>query len=249
MDHLDEAEVATYLRRHPAFLVEWLAKNADQDLLESLNWRSKREEDDEIEAEVAELDKNKQEDHTKYRKQLSVPVDLELANLQNVTEDNYDDTLHCEPSPSVVPRTGRKSVTSDLFHQWLASGSGTGGRPNLSASSRSDSQDDEDDEDNDEDNLDGNNDVELLSQNDKLMELILDISNELDINVLCHKILVNVCRLTKADRSSLFLARGPRGKRYLEAKLFDVKVDTSKITFSFATTKSAGGIVTRSNVV
>ena len=70
--------------------------------------------------------------------------------------------------------------------------------------------------------------MELLAQNDKLMELILDISNELDINVLCHKILVNVCRLTKADRRSLFLARGPRGKRYLEAKLFDVKVDTSK---------------------
>lgn len=74
----------------------------------------------------------------------------------------------------------------------------------------------------------GNADMELLEQNDKLMELILDISNELDINVLCHKILVNVCRLTKADRSSLFLARGPRGRRYLEAKLFDVKVDTSK---------------------
>lgn len=73
--------------------------------------------------------------------------------------------------------------------------------------------------------------MELLAQNDKLMELILDISNELDINVLCHKILVNVCRLTQADRSSLFLARGPRGKRYLEAKLFDVKVDTSKLRY------------------
>ena len=73
-------------------------------------------------------------------------------------------------------------------------------------------------------------DLELMAQNDKLMELILDISNELDINVLCHKILVNVCRLTKADRSSLFLARGPRGKRYLEAKLFDVKVDTGNLT-------------------
>ena len=38
-------------------------------------------------------------------------------------EDPEDDTLSSEPSPSVVPRTGRKSVTSDLFHQWLASGS------------------------------------------------------------------------------------------------------------------------------
>ena len=76
-----------------------------------------------------------------------------------------------------------------------------------------------------------NNSKELIDQNDKIMEYILDISNELDINVLCHKILVNVCHLTKADRSSLFLARGPRGKRYLEAKLFNVAVDTSKLFF------------------
>ena len=33
-----------------------------------------------------------------------------------------------------------------------------------------------------------------------LLDLILDISNELDINVLCHKILVNVGALTQADR-------------------------------------------------
>ena len=32
------------------------------------------------------------------------------------------------------------------------------------------------------------------------MDLILDISNQLDINVLSHKILVNVATLTKADR-------------------------------------------------
>ncbi|XP_040576240.2 cGMP-specific 3',5'-cyclic phosphodiesterase [Lepeophtheirus salmonis] len=59
------------------------------------------------------------------------------------------------------------------------------------------------------------------------MDLILDISNELDINTLCHKILVNVGKLTNADRCSLFLARGPREKRYLEAKLFDVRTDTT----------------------
>ena len=39
-----------------------------------------------------------------------------------VIEDEEDDILPTEPSPSVVPRTARKSVTSDLFHQWLASG-------------------------------------------------------------------------------------------------------------------------------
>ena len=74
----------------------------------------------------------------------------------------------------------------------------------------------------------GNKGLEVLDPNDRLIELILDISNELDINVLCHKILLNVGYLTQADRCSLFLARGPRDKRYLEAKLFDVDANTSK---------------------
>ena len=127
----------------------------------------------------------------------------------------------------MIPRTGRKSVTSDLFHQWLASGSSSSSSSKPAApvlQMRSNHQDNEEDADNEDP------DLELLAQNDKLMDLILDISNELDINVLCHKILVNVCRLTQADRSSLFLARGPRGKRYLEAKLFDVQVDTGNLT-------------------
>ena len=70
--------------------------------------------------------------------------------------------------------------------------------------------------------------LEVLDPNDRLIELILDISNELDINVLCHKILLNVGYLTHADTCSLFLARGPRDRRYLEAKLFDVDASTSK---------------------
>ncbi len=70
--------------------------------------------------------------------------------------------------------------------------------------------------------------LEILEQNDRLMELILDISNELDIDILCHRILLNVGQLTKADRCSLFLARGPRENRYLEAKLFDVEANTSE---------------------
>lgn len=54
------------------------------------------------------------------------------------------------------------------------------------------------------------------------MELIRDIANELDMDTLCHKILVNVSVLTNSDRGSLFLAKGSRGSRYLVAKLFDV---------------------------
>lgn len=61
------------------------------------------------------------------------------------------------------------------------------------------------------------------------MELIKDIANELDIDVLCHKILVNVQLLTHADRGSLFLVKGNSPQsRYLHAKLFDVTQDTGK---------------------
>jgi cGMP-specific 3',5'-cyclic phosphodiesterase, invertebrate len=60
------------------------------------------------------------------------------------------------------------------------------------------------------------------------MELIRDVANELDIDVLCHKILVNVGLLTCADRGSLFLAKGTETNRYLVAKLFDVTQDTGE---------------------
>ena len=65
---------------------------------------------------------------------------------------------------------------------------------------------------------------ELLSMNqlDLFMELIRDITNELDVNALCHKILVNIGILTHGDRGSLFLSKRVRGKRFLVSKLFDV---------------------------
>ena len=69
----------------------------------------------------------------------------------------------------------------------------------------------------------------MMDDSDLFMELIRDVANELDIDVLCHKILVNVGLLTHADRGSLFLARGPRDSRYLVAKLFDVTVDTGEM--------------------
>lgn len=70
--------------------------------------------------------------------------------------------------------------------------------------------------------------IHSVDEGDFFMELIRDVATELDIDVLCHKILINVCLLTYADRGSLFLARGPPDKRYLVAKLFDVTVDTGK---------------------
>ncbi|CAH1783003.1 unnamed protein product [Owenia fusiformis] len=76
----------------------------------------------------------------------------------------------------------------------------------------------------------------LQSMNEKelFMELIRDVANELDVNVLCHKILVNVSMLTKCDRGSLFLARGPKENRFLVSKLFDV-TQTSTIQESIHT--------------
>lgn len=70
--------------------------------------------------------------------------------------------------------------------------------------------------------------LENLDEGELFMELIRDIANELDINVLCHKILVNVGLLTHADRGSLFLANGPPNNRHLVAKLFDVTQDTGE---------------------
>lgn len=58
------------------------------------------------------------------------------------------------------------------------------------------------------------------------MELIRDVANELDIDVLCHKILVNVGLLTHADRGSLFLTKTNKNERFLVAKLFDVTQST-----------------------
>lgn len=66
------------------------------------------------------------------------------------------------------------------------------------------------------------------------MELIKDVANELDIDKLCHKILVNVCLLTHADRGSLFLVKGNNAQnRHLEAKLFDITQKTGKIALFF----------------
>ncbi|KAJ8317387.1 hypothetical protein KUTeg_005291 [Tegillarca granosa] len=62
----------------------------------------------------------------------------------------------------------------------------------------------------------------MLSEAELFMELIRDIATELDVNVLCHKILQNVSVLTNSDRGSLFLVRGSKDNKYLVSKLFDV---------------------------
>ena len=67
-----------------------------------------------------------------------------------------------------------------------------------------------------------------MSEDEMFMELIRDVSSELDVNLLCHKILQNVSILTNSDRGSLFLVRGSRDNKNLVSKLFDV-TETSKL--------------------
>eukprot|EP00118_Oscarella_pearsei_P016450 m.157085 g.157085 ORF g.157085 m.157085 type:complete len:773 (+) comp38701_c0_seq3:67-2385(+) len=55
-----------------------------------------------------------------------------------------------------------------------------------------------------------------------LIELVRDISTDLEVAVLSHRILTNVAVLANADRCSLFLVKGSGAKRCLVAKLFDV---------------------------
>lgn len=69
--------------------------------------------------------------------------------------------------------------------------------------------------------------LEDLDEKELFMELIRDIANELDINMLSHKILVNVSILTNADRCSLFLVRGARENKVLVSKLFDVTSEST----------------------
>lgn len=66
-----------------------------------------------------------------------------------------------------------------------------------------------------------------LDEKELFMELIRDIANELDINMLSHKLLVNVSILTNSDRCSLFLVRGSRENRVLVSKLFDVTSEST----------------------
>lgn len=110
-------------------------------------------------------------------------------------------------APTTVSSSRRTSITSDLFQLWLAASPSKPGDINQIQNVRK-------------------RDLETLDESELFMELIRDVANELDIDVLCHKILVNVSLLTHADRGSLFLARGTPDDRYLVAKLFDVRQDT-----------------------
>ncbi|KAH8383081.1 hypothetical protein KR009_006660 [Drosophila setifemur] len=120
----------------------------------------------------------------------------------------------------------RPSVTSDLFQQWMAASPTVQQKSPRSLSNSSASSIPE-----------CRRHLMDLDEGELFMELIRDVANELDIDVLCHKILVNVGLLTHADRGSLFLAKGTPNNKYLVAKLFDV---TQKTALKDAVTRASG---------
>ena len=64
------------------------------------------------------------------------------------------------------------------------------------------------------------NDLSTLDETELILELVKDISNDLDVRSLCHKILQNVGILTYADRCSLFLVAGNQGEeQYFSCKI------------------------------
>ncbi|XP_043922783.1 dual 3',5'-cyclic-AMP and -GMP phosphodiesterase 11A-like [Protopterus annectens] len=64
------------------------------------------------------------------------------------------------------------------------------------------------------------------------LELVKDISNDLDLTSLSYKILINVCIMVNADRCSLFLVEGSPEKKTLVSKLFDVHSGTTVLPSS-----------------
>lgn len=67
-------------------------------------------------------------------------------------------------------------------------------------------------------------DLQNRNANQFFFEIVRDIANDLDLTTLSYKILVNVGILTNADRCSLFLVEGPKGKQSLVSKVFDVQI-------------------------
>ncbi|PWA31367.1 hypothetical protein CCH79_00002792 [Gambusia affinis] len=65
------------------------------------------------------------------------------------------------------------------------------------------------------------------SDREFFLELVKDISNDLDLTSLSYKILVFVCIMVDADRCSLFLVEGTGNKKTLVSKFFDVHAGTT----------------------
>ena len=71
--------------------------------------------------------------------------------------------------------------------------------------------------------------MRMCNERDFFLEIVKDISHDLDLRSLTGRILVNICLLLNADRSSLFFVEGSKGHRSLVSKVFDAYTGTECI--------------------
>ena len=103
---LEEVQVSTYLRNHPVFLEEWLARNADSALLEAVRkkWsaskypQQKQPQNEKNENSEAEIEAEISNEDVEVSKLLLGGVNEANEPLLEVDEAE-DDTLPVEPSP------------------------------------------------------------------------------------------------------------------------------------------------------
>ncbi|XP_012945061.1 cGMP-specific 3',5'-cyclic phosphodiesterase isoform X2 [Aplysia californica] len=219
---LTEDAVSAYLRQNPHFLASWFVEHADDDTLKTLARKLKQ---DAISLQASksplpppvEPAPQKQQQQLQQQQQQQPQLRSSHNHLLTVQERSVDgqgdvtEPTSSEQSQSsdsndrnlqkytTFSKVGRNSITSMIFRKYLD------GDRTRRASVKKD--------------LD---DLRRMSEEELFMELIRDIASELDVSVLCHKILQNVSILTNSDRGSLFLVRGSRDNKYLVSKLFDV---------------------------
>lgn len=68
--------------------------------------------------------------------------------------------------------------------------------------------------------------------NEFFLSAVREIANELDLKSLSQKVVDNLSVLLDADGASLFLVEGPKNKRRLVSKVFDVYSGVSKFLLS-----------------
>ena len=78
-------------------------------------------------------------------------------------------------------------------------------------------------------NVDLKRELHAINERDFFFEIVKDISHDLDPKSLSNRILVNVCILLDADRSSLFFVEGDKDNRSLVSKVFDIYTGTDCI--------------------
>ncbi len=137
---MDESQVSNYLAVNRDYLRKWLLENADEqwlrDLLENLRRRRRDSGEKASRSSDCEGDGDGDGDTLAALPPISSARSPTLILLQREAAtaaassgaggaSDEDDPISEKEDhllSSVIPRMARKSVTSDLFHQWLESG-------------------------------------------------------------------------------------------------------------------------------